>query len=164
MKASTRGLSALAALVLAASLGACSQTSSSTASGSKTPSASGSSSASTDSLDKQVDDYALSITRCLRDAGFDVPDPAPGKDQQLPEDADPEALKAALDDCMKTLGPGPTVGNEPSAEELTESGLKTAKCLRAKGYDVADPKAGQGAAFEGVPNEAIAQCLAETEK
>ncbi len=84
MKASTRGLSALAALVLAASLGACSQTSPSKASGSETQSASGSSSSSTDSLDKQVDDYALSITRCLRGAGFNVPDPAPARTSSSP--------------------------------------------------------------------------------
>lgn len=170
MKLRTRSLAALAAVAFAASLGTCSQTAKSA---SDTSAANGkastSSSASTDGssvsdaeMEKKVNGYAIAVAQCMRDHGFAVSDPEPDKDAQIPAGTDPNAFNAQVDACLKELGPAPTQANEPKADELTERGLKTAKCLRNKGYDVADPKAGEASSFPGAPADAVRQCLAES--
>ncbi|MEV6957053.1 hypothetical protein [Streptomyces sp. NPDC051183] len=84
-------------------------------------------------------DKALKVRKCLRDNGVDAPDPEPGQDPRgmtLGGNADSEAVKKAFEKCgldAPGSGPGPS-------QEIKDKALKTAKCMRDKGFDVPDPE------------------------
>lgn len=83
-----------------------------------------------------VDAFDLKVAQCLRDKGFDVKDPKPGEGilENLP------GINEAGTACYEELGGRPSKGEEPpSDEETMKTMLKTAECLREKGYEVVDP-------------------------
>ncbi|WP_433610036.1 hypothetical protein [Prescottella agglutinans] len=82
------------------------------------------------------DEYDLQLAKCLRDAGFDVKDPAPG--QGITESS-PEIMEAAPA-CMRKLGNPPVQESSLSDTEKLDLGLKAAACIRDKGFpDFPDP-------------------------
>lgn len=90
------------------------------------------------------------LGECLRDAGYDVPDPdlSQGVVIAPPKGADPERYAEDFSACRaelpEALGGGP---QEPSAEEiaeLQEAEMKVAQCVRDKGFeDFPDPVDGE---------------------
>lgn len=73
---------------------------------------------------------------CMKGKGFDL---SAMKDDPTTS-SDSGKLDAAASACRKALGNPPADPSVPSAAELNESMLKFAKCMRAAGYDYADPK------------------------
>ena len=104
---------------------------------------------------------------CLRGEGIDMPDPsADGMQQGIPMTGDMDAMAASMDKCQKKvteeLGPRPVTAQEKkSMKEYEDSARESAKCLREKGYDVADPSqggSGLGNGAEAVPTEVLDAC------
>ena len=111
-----------------------------------------------------VDAYALKFAQCMREAGFNMPDPGSPEEKNYQPEGDPEAFNEAVQQCSNKLGPAPgaeaTVGNDP---EIYERSVKAAQCLREQGYNVADPEPGRGLTLPDVPPEAIEKCFADQE-
>lgn len=104
---------------------------------------------------------------CLREEGIDVPDPtADGMQKGFPADIDMDTLNAAFETCEEKvtdeLGPRPVTAQEKKAQqEYEEQARESAKCLRDKGYDVADPSqggSGLGNGAEDVPADVLEAC------
>ncbi|WP_143073566.1 hypothetical protein [Actinokineospora terrae] len=88
-------------------------------------------------------DGPVRFTQCVRDQGFELPDPPPGAQTvELPARAktDP-AMGAAVDRCRHLLGQGS--GKNPDDPQQQDRALATARCLRSKGVQVQDPAPGQ---------------------
>lgn len=124
----------------------------------------GTAASSESSASQAADDYAIAFAQCLRDAGFNVPDPG----EETAETSDPGGDAASFNEatraCEEKLGAPP--GQEQAEAdlnnpELLEQFTKAAECLRRLGYDVADPVPGQGLTLPEVPEEAMQQCFAE---
>lgn len=104
------------------------------------------------SAEKSMDEAMLDFAACMRDAGFDMPDPDPdGGMIALPaiEDPDDEML-AAMEECEALL---PVDENAPSDEERFEEDLRLAECLRENGVEVEDPEPGMGLALPIDPDD-----------
>ncbi|ROP75240.1 MULTISPECIES: hypothetical protein [unclassified Frigoribacterium] len=104
---------------------------------------------------------------CLRSEGIDMPDPsADGMKQGIPMTGDMDAMTASIDKCEKKvtdeLGPRPVTAQEKKLQkEFEEQARESAKCLREKGYDVADPSeggSGLGNGAEDVPDDVLEAC------
>ena len=114
------------------------------------------------SMEEAMVDFAA----CMRDQGFDVPDPQ-GEDGvfSLPAvDPDDEEYMDAMTECEELL---PVDENAPSDEEMFESNLRMAECLRENGIDVEDPGRGEGLALPVEPGDdehmaAVSSCSEET--
>ena len=93
------------------------------------------------------------FTTCMRNHGFNIPDPVVNADGTVDQMAlraslgqDPKfqvsgKAREALGDCLPLLE-GATFAKEPSPEDeiqLQDDMLKFAQCLRDKGIDVPDP-------------------------
>jgi hypothetical protein len=94
------------------------------------------------------------LGECLRDAGYNVPDPDLGQGVVIapPKGADPERYAEDFSACRAKLPESQGGGSqEPSAEELAEqqkADMKVAECVREKGFeDFPDPVDGE---FPGV--------------
>ncbi len=93
-----------------------------------------------------VGDDLLAFAGCMREHGIDMPDPRPGPAGgglvRIGEANDsPQALGKANRACRTLLPKGP----EPSPkqiEEMAESSLRFARCMREHGVDMPDPKIG----------------------
>ncbi|WP_349866081.1 hypothetical protein [Leifsonia sp. WHRI 6310E] len=94
-------------------------------------------------------EWQLSMSRCMREHGVDVGDPSADgmgatiDSRGLSEDQ----LSAASEACSKKLGtpPAMTEAEKKAADEAAQKMMITiAKCYRASGVDVPDPKPGQG--------------------
>ncbi|WP_097866421.1 hypothetical protein [Streptomyces sp. rh34] len=91
-------------------------------------------------------DKAQATRKCLRDKGMDVPDLQPGENPystmlQPPLGSDPAKWSKALEDCGS--GPGGSGGGGDTGEQQSlDQQVKIAECLRGKGFDMPDPKAG----------------------
>ncbi|MFE1166233.1 hypothetical protein [Nocardiopsis sp. NPDC058789] len=99
--------------------------------------------------EKSMDEAMLDYAACMRDAGFDMPDPDPDSGMiSLPTMEEPdEEMMAAMEECESLL---PVDENAPSEEEQFEIDLRIAECLRENGVDVPDPEPGMGL---GIPIE-----------
>src|SRR5918911_28494 len=98
-------------------------------------------------------DGAVKFSRCMREHGLDFPDPqrsgngairiggGPGKGPR-PDDA---KVQAAQKDCQKYLqaggGPPPDPAQQAKARDAF---VQYARCMRPKGINMPDPKAGPG--------------------
>jgi hypothetical protein len=88
----------------------------------------------------------MAFTQCMRDQGIDLKDPVVDADgnvqkPELVSGAYDERFKAAWDSCAHHLE-GFTWGKKRVDEsDYLDQMVKLATCLRAKGYDVADPTA-----------------------
>ncbi len=101
------------------------------------------------SEDKALDG-ALKFARCMRGEGIDFPDPkkqangllkvaGPG---QKPDDP---RTRAAADKCGKHLEQGGGEAPDPARQaKVQDAFVRYARCMRAEGVDVPDPKPGQG--------------------
>lgn len=115
-----------------------------------------SSHSSTDAADLQQ--YTLSISRCMRDKGFDVPDPDSDGALAIPTTGDPEAIEKAYKECESSAGPLPGA-EDVSEEEMQQFYVQVTECLRQEGYDVADPAPGESLRLdETIPEEALSTC------
>lgn len=116
--------------------------------------------------------WDVANAKCMRAAGFDVPDPSSdGKRQGLPvgDGVDTDALVRAADNCdaevTDDLGPRPVTASEKKARQEGEAKVRESNdCLREKGYDVSDPAPGGSGVTKGledVPDEALKACGVE---
>lgn len=99
-------------------------------------------------------DKAQKLRACLRDKGMDVPDLEPGANpyaQALvaPEGASPEKWQKALEDCGSGTGPGGGGGGGEDARQDQDQQVRIAECVRGKGFDMPDPKAGPDGSSSG---------------
>ncbi|ALG12183.1 hypothetical protein [Kibdelosporangium phytohabitans] len=88
-------------------------------------------------------DGPIRFTQCVRDQGFELPDPSPGAQTvELPAKAktDP-AMAAAIDECRHLLGQGS--GKNPDDPQQQDQAVALARCLRDRGVPVQDPAPGQ---------------------
>lgn len=123
---------------------------------SQSPTAGSSSQASPDA--NSIQDYTVSIARCMRDKGFDVPDPDSDGELKIPTTGDPEAVEKAYKECEDSVGPLPGA-EDVSEEEMRQFHVRLAECLRQEGYDVTDPAPGEDLAIdESIPEEALNTC------
>lgn len=121
--------------------------------------------------ESQIKNQALEWDRanakCIRDAGFDMPDPnadGTGQAMALDPEVDFTALSAAMDACTKKLGTRPaTEADKTAMEQYEKDARDSAKCLRENGYDAPDPVPG-GPAVSGpgttadIPADIIEKC------
>ncbi|MFD4370642.1 hypothetical protein [Streptomyces sp. NPDC058486] len=98
-------------------------------------------------------DKAQALRKCLRDKGVDVPDLQPGENPYAtmltpPEGTDPAKWSKALEDCGSgTSGTGG--GGGAGDQQAMDQQVKIAECLRGKGFDMPDPKAGPNGSSSG---------------
>ncbi len=100
----------------------------------------------------QPDDEAeLAFARCMREEGFDFPDPgAAGSGErriEIRRGTSPEKLRTATETCRKKTGGGPQPLSEEEQAEFRDAALKFARCMRAEGIDIPDPQVGAGGAI-----------------
>ncbi|WP_175411761.1 hypothetical protein [Streptomyces sp. TRM64462] len=91
-------------------------------------------------------DKAQALRTCLRDKGMDVPDLQPGENPYStmlapPQGTDPAKWTQALEDCGSGAG-GSGGGGDAGGQQALDQQVKIAECLRGKGFDMPDPKAG----------------------
>ena len=90
---------------------------------------------------------ALEWARCMREHGVDVPDPEVGSGGRVTVrrragtriDASNEKFQAAVEECGTPLGNARPQLTEEQREQLQETMLKFAKCMREHGVDMPDP-------------------------
>ena len=112
------------------------------------------------------EEIATVFTECLRDHGFDIPDPVLHADgsvdmgrlkESMTEDPRYETKsKKAFEDCLPLLE-GATFSSKASPEdeiEIQDKLLEFAQCLRDKGFDVPDPD------FSGDPKASMKPMIA----
>ncbi|RKS10536.1 hypothetical protein DFP74_6309 [Nocardiopsis sp. Huas11] len=99
-----------------------------------------------------MEEAMIDFAACMRDQGFDMPDPdGEGGMISLPAmDPDDEESLAAMEECEELL---PVDENAPSEEEMFEADLRMAECLREHGLDVEDPERGKGLALPIEPGD-----------
>ncbi|MDP8967475.1 MAG: hypothetical protein M3N04_02635 [Actinomycetota bacterium] len=94
-------------------------------------------------------DGALKFARCMRAEGIDFPDPQKGANGpvriggagQNPEDP---RNRAAAEKCGKHLQDGGEAPDAAQQAKFQDAFVKYARCMRAAGVDVPDPKPGAG--------------------
>ena len=102
------------------------------------------------------DAYDLELAQCLRDAGFDVKDPAPGQGitESLP------GIEEAASACMTEIGDPPRPDAQVDETEMLNAMLKEAECLRDRGIEVDEPQLGEAFLVPAdATEEDIAACL-----
>jgi len=91
---------------------------------------------------------------CMRERGFDVPDPKPGLAgaRSLLIDDDQRTkpgYRQAAEECRRHLeGLSAQISDEQRAQ-IEEARLEFARCMRDEGFDVPDPRPGQGPDGQG---------------
>lgn len=119
--------------------------------------------ASDSSLEKWQRDYA----KCMRDQGFDVPDPEPGSGGLMSamggEGVDMAAMEAASKTCMDELGEPPAMSpdeQKAADDAMIEWAKKAAECYREHGYDMPDPQPGAKELHfpEDAPDDVRTEC------
>jgi len=101
------------------------------------------------SADQPDDAKRLAFAQCMRKAGLEFKDEtsAGGRrtmQMQVPKGIPPARVQKIQSDCSRKTGGGP---REPSKEEqakFLDLALKFARCMRAHGVDMPDPKAQGG--------------------
>ena len=101
-----------------------------------------------DSYETSMVDWQLKRDDCMKKAGFDIsaPETAPG--EPVPpldiSQFDMVAFDKAYATCISEIGDAPVDPNMPTEEQIFEAQLVFAACMRAAGYDYADPVEGSG--------------------
>lgn len=146
----TASVLAVTAAVLMLVLSACS------------PSPSGGESAgTTEKPEQSFADWQQELDDCLADAGIEVPKPNAEEGIIGAPQGDPDVFAAAYKTCVDDLGPAPVNPDMPSEEDLFESQLIFAKCMRDAGYDYPDPVKGSNGAAATVSGDIDAKILEE---
>lgn len=107
--------------------------------------------------------WELRFVKCLREQGIQVADPDPVKG--APDVTHNAAYRAAFRTCVAEIGDPPTVTrNKGKEREILATQLRTARCLRDKGYDVADPTPDRALMIpESVDEVVFEECFAAAE-
>ena len=103
----------------------------------------------------------LDYAACMRENGIDMPDPTEGGSVAAidPSKIDVEAFDAANETCMAELGEPPAPeGGTQTDEEVLESQLELAKCLREHGHDVQDPEPDMAMVVPDISPEVAKAC------
>jgi hypothetical protein len=95
------------------------------------------------------DSKELAFAQCLRKAGIDAPDPQinGGKVSQsirVPKGIPPARMQQITADCARKTGGGPKPLSKADQAKFLDSALKFARCMRAHGVDIPDPKPTDG--------------------
>jgi hypothetical protein len=110
---------------------------------------------------------ALEWARCMREHGVDVPDPEVDEDGRLTVragagpgrrlDRGGEEFREAMEACGRPLGSAGPQLTEEQREQLQETMLRFAQCMRDEGIDMPDPDfSGGGGLFRmGGPGSGI---------
>jgi hypothetical protein len=114
-------------------------------------------------------DQAVKFAQCMRSHGIQMADPVNGKITIKARSKDAAKMDAAMKACRK-YSPGATGAGPVSGADLDRQ-LAIARCLRAHGLDVPDPKAGSGIQLVQPPgkteadvNKAMQACSAGPQK
>lgn len=118
---------------------------------------------SSESAQSARDTWQLKFAQCMRDNGVDMPDPSGSGAAGLSLDAgNQDAVMAASDTCQKKVGTSPPFSPEEKKEmeaNMQKAMLKIAKCYRDSGFDVPDPRPGEGVtAPTGAPDDVVEKC------
>ena len=116
--------------------------------------------------DEDPQEAALEWASCMREHGIDVPDPRVGEDGRIEIrpgtgmrlERDGDDFREAREACGTPFGDsGPPPLSEEQREELQETMLEFAKCMREHGVDIPDPDfSGGGGVFRaGGPGSGI---------
>jgi hypothetical protein len=96
------------------------------------------------------DSKQLAFAACLRKAGIDAPDPERGPNGEvrsqirIPKGFSPERIDQIQKDCMRKSGWSPKPPSKEEQARFFDQALKFARCMRAHGVDMPDPKASAG--------------------
>ena len=98
---------------------------------------------------KPDDSKQLAFAKCLREAGIDAPDPQinGGKVSQrikVPAGFSPARMRQITENCARKTGGGPKPMSKEDQAKFLDAALKFARCMRAHGVDLPDPKPGNG--------------------
>jgi hypothetical protein len=96
---------------------------------------------------KPDDAKLLAFNACMRKAGLDFKDPTPGGGPQsikIPKGISPARLQTIQRDCARKTGGGPKEPSKAEQAKFLDQALKFARCMRAHGIDMPDPKATGG--------------------
>jgi hypothetical protein len=94
-----------------------------------------------------LEDGILAFARCMREHGIDMADPKPGPGGgqgflQIGGTAAPQQrLEAANSACQALLPKGPGLSPK-QIQDMAESSVRFARCMREHGVDLPDPKIG----------------------
>ena len=146
---------ALCALALTFLLASCSQGGTSS---SQTTQAQGKGSSSTASAASSTSkDPNIAFGQCMRAQGYDVPDT--GLTPDLLKDTS-DAFNGAINKCMQEVSSLVGEQDDLTNDAATRQALvKGAQCLRDLGYNVKDPKPGEGVSIENIPTDAVNKCF-----
>jgi hypothetical protein len=104
-----------------------------------------------EAAEEDPEEAALAWAQCMREHGVDVPDPEVGEGGRLTirpgtgpgrrlGDVDSDAFREAMQACGRPFGgSGPPAISDEQREELQETMLEFAKCMREHGVDMPDP-------------------------
>ena len=99
-----------------------------------------------DSTQLSMIDWRQKTDDCMLAAGFDIRVPETGEGEPSGSidmsQFDMTAFDAAYKKCGDTVGPAPVDENQPTEEQMFESQLAFASCMREAGYDYPDPVKG----------------------
>jgi hypothetical protein len=110
------------------------------------------------------EDYQIAFSACMRENGFDVPDPSGDGSLKVPAIDDMDAFTKASEACQDKLGPPPAPEGEPtkSDEERLAEMVAIAECFREHGVDVPDPKQGEMISIPlDAPEDVLKACAPE---
>lgn len=134
-RTAVRALAAAAGAVLLLGLTACA------------PAADGGAELKTDDFESSSLDWRQDMDDCMLDAGFDLnqtnADGTPS-DTVDTSQFDMAEFDKAYGACTETIGEPPVDESLPTEEELFDSQLAFATCMREFGYDYPDPVTGNG--------------------
>ncbi len=125
----------------------------------------------TDDFDSSIVDWRQNMDDCMLKAGFDLTqsnaDGTPSDSLDLSQ-FDMAEFDKAYAACTAEVGEAPVDESLPSEEELFESQLAFASCMREHGYDYPDPVKGSGGMSQAFGPETdpddIDACSAEANK
>jgi hypothetical protein len=104
-----------------------------------------------ETTEEDPQEAALAWAKCMREQGVDVPDPEVGEGGRLTirpgmgsgqrlDDADSDAFREAMQECGRPFGrSGPPALSDEEREEMQETMLEFAQCMREHGVDMPDP-------------------------
>lgn len=127
---------------------------------------------SNDSFETSIVDWRQKMDDCMKEAGFDLTggETAAGEPTGSVDTSqfDMDALNKASVACTAKVGDAPVDPNQPTEDEMFDTQLAFAKCMRESGYDYPDPVKGSGgmsAAFgSDVDPNIVDACSAKAEK
>lgn len=105
--------------------------------------------------------WQLQFASCMREQGFDVPDPSGASNESMTIPDDLDAFETAADSCREEIGEPPvTSGRDP--QELLERDAAFVSCLRENGVQIDDPQPGEPAKIPDViAGDLLEKCFAE---